>query len=139
MKIRLLGCPEISFSNGLAPAFKTAKAEGLLYYLATTRRTHSRAVLSALLWGEMPETNARVNLSKALSDLRAQVGKHVTIGTQTVAFNSALPYQLDVETFLAAPMAAADPTVASLQQRLGLYRGDFLEGFYIRNAPEFEQ
>src|SRR5689334_12316807 len=103
MKLKLLGSPTIHLANQLTPVFKTAKAEGLFYYLATTQKTHSRATLSTVFWGDMPESKARVNLSKALSELREQMGAYVTIATQTVTFNSALPYQLDVETFLTAP------------------------------------
>jgi len=88
----------------------------------------------------MPESKARVNLSKALSALREQVGEYVTIATQTVTFNATLPYQLDVETFLTTPTTpAAEASLEKLQAQVDLYRGDFLDGFYVRNAPEFEQ
>lgn len=140
MKIQLLGSPAISFSNRLNPTFKTAKAEGLFYYLAATQRTYARAPLATLFWGDMAETKARVNLSKALSELREQIGEYVTIATQTVTFNTALPYQLDVETFLAAPpQHNPGDVLAVLQEHADLYRGDFLDGFYVRNAPDFEQ
>ena len=88
----------------------------------------------------MEEAKARVNLSKALSELREQLSEYVTIATQTVAFNAALPYQLDVETFLAATGAKqAGQSLGSLQAAVDLYQGDFLDGFHVRNAPEFEQ
>ena len=148
MNFQLLGSPQVRFANGLRPVFKTAKAAGILYYLAVTQKTHSRATLATLLWGDMEEAKARVNLSKALSELREQLGEYITITTQTVVFNKTLSYQLDVETFLAAaiagtppagaPKTAAQPAVR-LQAAADLYRGDFLDGFYIRNAPEFEQ
>ncbi|CAN5866445.1 BTAD domain-containing putative transcriptional regulator [soil metagenome] len=140
MNIQLLGSPEISLSNCLTPVFKTAKAEGLFYYLAATQRTHSRAALATLFWGDMAESKARVNLSKALSELREQIGDYVTIATQTVVFNAALPYQLDVEVFLAITKPQkADEALTVLQAQVELYRGDFLDGFYARNAPEFER
>ena len=143
MNIQLLGSPQVRFANGLRPVFKTAKAAGLLYYLAATQRTHSRAALAALLWGDMAEDKARVNLSKALSELREQLGDYITITTQTVTFNKVLPYQLDVEIFLTAARTAAEqrqaePSPAS-RQAADLYRGPFLDGFYIRSAPEFER
>lgn len=140
MNIQLLGSPQVRCANGLRPVFKTAKAAGLLYYLAATQRTHSRASLAALLWGDMAEDKARVNLSKALSELREQLGEYITINTQTITFNKARPYQLDVENFLAAAaLRPPEQPPASLQATADLYRGDFLDGFYIRNAPEFEQ
>lgn len=140
MKIQLLGSPTISFAHRLLPTFKTAKAAALFYYLVTTQRTYARATLATLFWGDMTETKARVNLSKALSELREQMGDYVTIATQTVTFNTALPYELDVATFLtAAPPYVPDEALALLQDRANLYRGEFLEGFYVRNAPDFEQ
>ena len=88
----------------------------------------------------MAETKARVNLSKALSELREQVGEYVIISTQTVAFNATLAYQLDVKSFLTPPLAAQNcADVSALQAQVELYRGEFLEGFYVRNAPDFEQ
>ena len=137
MHIQLLGSPVISLVNHLPPTFKTAKAEGLFYYLAATQRNYSRATLATLFWGDMAESKARVNLSKALSELREQVGEYVMIATQTVTFNASLPYQLDVETFRATP--TTQQSAEALQAQVDLYRGDFLEGFYVRNAPEFEQ
>jgi DNA-binding SARP family transcriptional activator/predicted ATPase len=140
MNLQLLGSPTISLPNRLVPTFKTAKAAALFYYLVTTQRTYSRATLATLFWGDMAETKARVNLSKALSELREQVGDYVTIATQTVAFNDALPYELDVSTFLAvSPPHELGDALAVLQARADLYRGDFLEGFHVRNAPDFEQ
>src|SRR5438874_11718469 len=123
MKLQLLGSPTIRLSNRLTPTFKTVKAEGLFYYLAATQRTHSRAALATRFWGDMAESKARVNLSKALSELRTQVGDYVTIATQTVTFNLALPYQLDVETFLAATTTRkAGEALEALQAQVGLYR-----------------
>jgi DNA-binding SARP family transcriptional activator len=52
-----------------------------------------------------------------------------------VAFKRDSPYWLDVERFEAL---AAGAGVEGLRQAVELYRGDFLEGFYVRDAPEFE-
>lgn len=137
MKIQLLGSPTIRLPNQLAPTFKTTKGEGLFYYLAVTRQPHSRAQLATLFWGDTPEKNARVSLSKALSDLREQVGDYVTITPQTIVFTSTLPYDLDVESFLTPTTPGEAP--AALQARADLYRGELLDGFYVRDAPDFEQ
>ena len=138
MKIQLLGSPIIHLPNHLTPTFKTAKAEALFYYLAATQKPYSRAALATLFWGDMAETKARVNLSKALSELREQVGEYVIISTQTVAFNATLAYQLDVESLL-TPAQQGNEAFVALQAQVDLYRGEFLEGFYVRNAPDFEQ
>jgi DNA-binding SARP family transcriptional activator len=41
-----------------------------LYYLALTSRPHARATLAGLLWGELSETDARMNLRHVLTNLR---------------------------------------------------------------------
>lgn len=88
----------------------------------------------------MEETKARVNLSKALSDLREQVGDYVAITTQTVGFNPGLAYQFDVEAFsTVVTTQSTHAAINALQSKADLYRGDFLEGFHVRNAPDFEK
>ena len=79
-------------------------------------------------------------MSKCLSNLRDLLGDALLVDRQTVAFNRDQPYHLDTEHFatgLSAPLTPATHT--SYQNALTLYRGDFLEGFYVRDAPDFEQ
>jgi DNA-binding SARP family transcriptional activator len=79
-------------------------------------------------------------LSKCLSNLRALVGDAVLIERQTVAFNRHCSYHLDTERFRTGIGTSPAPeTIQPLQAALALYRGDFLEGFYVRDAPDFEQ
>ena len=96
--------------------------------------------MAGLLWGDQPEAAARASLSKCLSNLHDLLGDAVLIERQAISFNRNYPYQLDTERFVAsvgAPSTAA--TIQPLQVALALYRGDFLEGFYVRDAPDFEQ
>ncbi|MCB0061127.1 MAG: AAA family ATPase, partial [Caldilineaceae bacterium] len=112
----------------------------MLYYLAVTGRPHTRPTLAGLLWGDQPEAAARTSLSKCLSNLHDLVGDAVLIERQTIAFNRNQPYDLDSEGFLAGIAQPPTPeTIRSWQAALALYRGDFLEGFYVRDAPDFEQ
>src|SRR5206468_1764679 len=119
------------------------KGQALLCYLAVTRRPHSRAALAGLLWPELPEADARTNLRTALAKLHKVVAPHLSVTRETVGFNSTIPYWLDVERFLdALRRAAATPApaaVAALREAVDLFRGDFLEGFYIRDAVAFEE
>jgi DNA-binding SARP family transcriptional activator/predicted ATPase len=121
--------------------FVSSKAPALLVYLAVTRCTHQRDALAGLLWGEMAEADARNNLRQALSNLRKVVGSHITITRTTAAFRGDAPYSLDVELFeqhLGDGETAKDRT-AALQAAVSLYQGDFLAGFYLRDAPAFEE
>jgi DNA-binding SARP family transcriptional activator len=87
----------------------------------------------------MPEAKARMNLSQALSHLRRLFGDHLSITRQTVAFNRESDYWLDVAVFEARVNdTSGDASITALQEAVQLYRGDFLDGLYVRNAPEFE-
>jgi hypothetical protein len=48
--------------------FRNNTTQGLLYFLAVTNQNWPRRSLAELLWGDMPDEPARVNLSKALRD-----------------------------------------------------------------------
>jgi adenylate cyclase len=136
LNLALLGKLEIRRDGVTVAGLNSAKAQALLCYLAVTGRPHFRTSLAGLLWGDMPETNARTSLRRELSALRRTVGEHLTITRQEVAFNRDAPYWIDVESFEAAIGQGA---IEGLREAVELYRGDFLEGFYVRDAPAFEE
>ena len=139
LELALLGSIKIRRDGLPVTDFKSLKAQALLCYLAITGRAHSRPALAGLLWGGMPEAKARMNLSQALSNLRRLFGDHLTITRQMVAFNRDSDYRLDIEAFEAnVDNASARAPVKRMQEAVELYRGDFLDGFYVRGAPEFE-
>lgn len=140
LELTLFGSPEVRRHGQVVTGFRTSKAQALLYFLAVTGRSHSRSSLAVLLWGNRPERAARVSLSKCLSNLRRLFGDALLIERHSIAFDRQLPYDLDTERFLAplgAPITAAN--ALATEEALSLYRGDFLEGFYVRDAPDFEQ
>jgi len=148
LQLALLGSVEVRRCGALITDYRTKKALALLCYLAVTGRPHLRPTLAGLLWGEIPEESARNNLSKALVNLRQLVGPYLSITRQTVSFNRDSRYWLDVEAFDAqvgnasATAEAATPgrtDIRRLEETVELYRGDFLEGFYVRGAPSFEE
>lgn len=123
-----------------APVTLTPRANALLIYLAVTGRPHSRDILADLLWGEMNNQRARNNLRYALSDLRQVAGDYLHITPQTVRFLDQRPYWLDVDILRATLTAATQPSsLPEFQAALDLYQGEFLHGFYVRNAPAFEE
>ena len=139
LELALLGNPEIRCDGGPVTDLKSSKAQALLCYLAITGRPHTRPPLAGLLWGDMPEARARMNLSQALTILRRFFGDHLSISRQTVAFERSSDTWLDVDIFEAGVRGASgDVNVPALQEAVQVYRGDFLDGLYVRNAPEFE-
>jgi len=140
LELTLFGSPTVRRHDQMITGFRSSKAQALLYYLAVTGRAHTRPTLAGLFWGDQPEVAARTSLSKCLSNLRELVGDAVLVDRQTVAFNRDHSYHLDTEHFLTGVNQPITPATShALQATLALYRGDFLEGFYVREAPDFEQ
>src|SRR5262245_19867483 len=140
LELTLFGSPEVRLAGTPLTGFRSTKARALLYYLAATRRAHPRSVLAGLFWGGVGDEYARRNLNRTLSNLLQLLGDHLVISRQTLAFNRNLPFWSDVEA-LEAALAAVQTTGQpdALAAVVELYRGDFLEGFYTHDAPEFEQ
>jgi predicted ATPase/DNA-binding SARP family transcriptional activator len=139
LTLRLLGTPQVSREGAPVSGFISAKAQGLLYYLAVTGRPHTREALAGLFWSDMPEVQAAKNLRNVLSNLRALAGTHLLISRQDVAFDRTSAYWLDVELFLSTLGDAATRDLGALHRAVELYQGDFLDGFYVGEALAFEE
>ncbi len=140
LHLALLGHLEIRRAGAAVPGFTSNKVQALLCYLAVTGRSHLRPALAGLLWGELSEASAQNSLRKALSNLHQLLGPYVDIRRDSVAFNRNSAYWLDVEAFEAGVGAAAGKIhVVRLEKAAALYQGDFLAGFYVRDAPAFEE
>ncbi|NPV75360.1 MAG: tetratricopeptide repeat protein [Anaerolineae bacterium] len=133
LEIHLLGGMQIQINKTPVTGFISSKVPALLVYLAVNQRAHQRESLASLLWGEMPDADARNNLRQALSNLRKFFGPYLKIANDTVQFNAEMLYALDVEQFGAA-FESGD-----FERAIAIYRGNFLEGFVIREAPLFEE
>jgi DNA-binding SARP family transcriptional activator len=143
LRLSLLGAPQVFRSDSPLSGFVSSKAQALLYFLAVTARPHSRQTLIDLFWDNMREADAAANLRTVLSNLRRLLGDHLTITRQTVAFNRERPVWLDTDMFYkqlqGARSGISEETISSLRAAIELYSGDFLEGFYVRDAPNFEE
>lgn len=141
LQISSFGGLTISQDGDPVTGFVSNKVPALLVYLAVTQHTHRRDALAGLLWGEMAEADARNNLRQALSNLRKLVGSHLVITRITAEFCVETPFSLDVEQFerhLRTSETAENP-VADLEATVSLYQGEFLAGFYLHDAPAFEE
>ncbi|MBL8055382.1 MAG: tetratricopeptide repeat protein [Anaerolineales bacterium] len=142
LELRLLGGLRCVWNGAPLSSFLSNKAPALLVYLAVDRRPHPRETLAALLWGGLADADARNNLRQTLSNLRKLVGPFLTIDRDQVAFAPAGPFFLDTAAFEQHLRAAAgQPPAAQAehwQAASALYQGDFLAGFAVREAPEFE-
>lgn len=143
LAIRLFGGVEIVLDGAPLGPFISAKGPALLAYLAVTGRPHRREALAGLLWGELSDAAAANNLRQVLTSLRKALEPFLLVTRETVELNPARHYRLDVAEFTALLAPAADLAPAERARRqqtaADLYRGDFLAGFYVRDAPDFEE
>jgi len=141
LRLTLLGGFTATLDHQPVSGLTSHKAQALLCYLAVTGRTFSRPALAGLLWPDIPEANARMNLRKELARLNAVLGPYLLISRDSVALDPNANCRLDVQEFealLDAP-PQQQPAIAQLTAAVALYQGDFLEGFYVLNGPTLEE
>ncbi len=143
LEVRLFGGLEIRMAGASVTAFISTKAPALLAYLTVSRRPASRDLLAALFWGEMGDADAKNNLRQALTSLRKSLDPFLEITRDSVAMRTDAPVASDIAVFEGALRAARRvggiERTAHLQTAIDVYRGDFLEGVLVRDAPEFEE
>ncbi len=137
LKLALLGPLQLTIDDEPLIGLDSGKARALLCYLAVNGRSHSRHALANLLWGELPESDARRNLRGVILKLRQFLEPYLQISHQTVALNPEAPVWLDTTIFREALQAGQKQGVG-WQTAVQLYRGEFLQEFYIRQAPDFD-
>ncbi|MFN8516289.1 MAG: BTAD domain-containing putative transcriptional regulator [Chloroflexia bacterium] len=140
LRLECLGGLRVTRRDGPVSGLISAKAQALLVYLAVTDQYHAREALAGLLWGEQSDEAARTSLRQAIAHLRRVLGDILISTRAFVGLRSDVPYWVDVVAFEAAlrqPESAAD--LGQLRTAVELYRGDFLAGFAVRDAPAFDE
>lgn len=148
LRISLLGTLHIELNGRPLTDLGTRKAEALLAYLVCQQRPFAREALAELLWEDRDPQQGLANLRSLLSGMRNQLKPFLTVTRHTIAFNHDSDYWLDVAEFNGlleigdwrlASAQSPIPNPQSLQQAIALYRGDFLQGFYVRESRGFEE
>lgn len=132
--------------NGDPIEVDTRKAIALLAYLSVEGDA-TRDTLATLFWADSPSDRARATLRRTLSALRSGIGSDaITADRNRVSLDSSS--SSDLSAFDAEirstfehdhdPSDVCNQCVPPLTRATDLYRGDFLEGFSVRDAPEFE-
>lgn len=157
LELRLLG-PPAARRDGTPLPLRTKKALALLAYLAAEGGTHQRAELAALLWPESDEKRARTTLRSALADLRSALGsgdgtdgEYLLVERNSLGLGAEAGVDLDLTVLRTAYELARDSTgiarpdgeerrelVERLREGSEAYLGEFLEDFYLDDAPEFD-
>lgn len=146
LRISLLGEIRLEKNGEALRGLPSRAAQALLIYLACTPRAVPREKLAEMLWAERSSRQALTNLRTILAPLRREAGDFLLITRQTLAFNRESAYWLDAEAFetrLRDFLGQSDPLdagrAAELEEILALYRGDFLDGFYLRDGRGFDE
>lgn len=156
LTLGLLGSLQVTLANAPVTTFESDKGRALLAYLAVeSSRAHRREAIVGLLWPDCPERVARQNLRQTLYNIRIAVGDrqadppYLHISREGIQFNVDSDFNLDVaefESHLAATathrhdrLEACEICAARLQQAVALYRGKFLEQFFLKDSAEFEE
>ena len=110
------------------------RALALLSVLAAAgERGVSRDTLLGTLWPESDDEHARTSLNQLVRSLRSRLhAPDVLLGSSELRLNPEL-MTADVAEFRAA-LARGDHETAD-----GLYKGPFLDGFFLRGADPFER
>ncbi len=156
LSLSLLGPIEVCLDGEPATGFRYDKVRALLFYLAVeSGRAHSRDELIGLLWPDLAEEAARANLRQALASLRGAIADrsadppYLLISRENVQWNEAANARLDVAD-LAELLSACNrhvhrnpshckPCAQRLARAVKLYRGHFMEHFFLADSAAFEE
>ena len=127
--LTLFGPPHVSV-EGRPAGQLSAKALGLLAYLALEPGPHRRETLASLLWGESGDDAARTSLRQAILHLREVLGDAICADRTSVTIKG--PVDCDVTAFLAAVRAEPRKAVEYDVPR-------FFGEISVRGAPSFDE
>lgn len=124
--VKMLQTPSVAV-NGQTVFFSYKKVDALFYYLIC-RRKATRGELVDLLWDEMDSAVAYQNLRHAIYSLRQKLACDVLVSGQKglLTLNPEVKIHCDLWDFLE-------------RDDLSAYQNEFLPGFAVRKAENFEE
>ncbi len=145
LSISMLGQVNISYNGvSIADKLSTKLVAMICLLVLNSHREMSRDRLSAYLWPDSDEEAARYNMRynlwkvKKLIPLDAKGQSFILISKDSCRINNKYKFQCDklsIDSF----DAHAEKPVEELLKLKELFKGDFLEGFYLKNCNEFNE
>ena len=143
IELRTFGTLDLRGSDGreFRAVLAQPKRLALLAYLAAAApgtpgasTFHRRDTLLAVFWPDQDVTRARAALSRAVHYLRASLGEGVvqSLGDEELGVD---PDRLSCD----ATRFRKELSKGRLAEALELYRGDFVEGFFLSDLPELDR
>ncbi len=126
------------------------KAEALLAYLGMATQPQSREKLATLLWPSYGQSEALGHLRRELLRLRQTIGKeHFIADRKEINHLASAAWSIDAIRFtqLITEASTCDQPASrgcttcleTLAAAVALYQEDFLAGFTLADAPEFDE
>ncbi len=142
LEISTLGTLQIRRNGRAVEDFPTRKVEALLVYLACTGRSYPREQVAELLWDDRTQSQSLTNLRATLSRLNEKLAPFLLITRKAVAIHPEANVWVDAVELRLVLESHKPPlstrAVHDLERALTLYKGDFLDGFYISESQGFE-
>ncbi|WP_420641582.1 ATP-binding protein [Candidatus Leptofilum sp.] len=150
LKIYLFGSPRLEQDTQPISLYRRRRSVAILAYLAQSQRLHSREKLVTLFWPEEDPTRARANLRRDLFFLRQNLPDELlNVSRSQVGLNLNSPIWVDTLVFQAHLNAVhahqheagllCATCLQALTEAVALYQEDFLTGFSLPDAPEFDE
>jgi TolB-like protein/DNA-binding SARP family transcriptional activator/Flp pilus assembly protein TadD len=143
IELRTFGTLDLRGSDGreFRAVLAQPKRLALLAYLAAAApgaprasTFHRRDTLLALFWPDQDLTRARAALSRAVHYLRTSLGDGVVLSLGDEELG------VDADRISCdAPQFRKELGKGRLAEALELYRGDFMEGFFLSDVPELDR
>jgi DNA-binding SARP family transcriptional activator len=139
--------PPLVLLDGESVDISRRKVLSLLIYLAVTAKRHSRDELAEWFYGKYDREHARANLRQTMSRLRRAIGKDrldtdrlgVRLSRSDDMWIDTAEYKRLLESGKTADAKGDFSTaVTDLDRAVGLCRGEFLSGFYLKDSTDFE-
>jgi predicted ATPase/DNA-binding SARP family transcriptional activator len=151
--VSLLGTPRIQRGTQQVD-IQRRKDLALLIYLIVTSQPHSRDTLANLLWPDLNQSDARSNLRKSLSRLKADLGEeYLSVSRDQAGIHPSITIELDIAEFekqvrqfrdhghrrKGQAQLLCNDCQRSLEEAARLYSADFLQGFTVPESSVFEE
>jgi LuxR family maltose regulon positive regulatory protein len=147
LNLRWLGLPTVEL-NGRQVKLETRKGIALLAYLSTGGQRRQREVVATMFWPEGDQRKALASLRRTLSSLNSRLPGWIEADRETLNLRENNQLWTDVAAFvdlLARVKEHCSPgheicveCQTVLEEALKLYRGDYLEGLILGDAPQFD-
>jgi DNA-binding SARP family transcriptional activator len=149
LRFSWLGPPAIEY-DGRPLRLEMRKTLALLAYLSLSPQNPSRETLATLFWPEFDQQHSLTNLRRNLFSLAKSLPPGLLeTDRERIGLRRENWLQVDVEEFreqLSAvkehshtPDCVCPDCLSSLEKAVAIYKGDFLDGFNLKDCPEFDE